>query len=213
MTTGKDLVDVATFSAVVHVPKTGEDVSAATVEAPFQSLANRTAYLHGETTRLAAEGNAFRGAGGLRAFPFVSSDPSSSGQWDRDYTPGCWTQISVSGINRSLIAHIHLPKGTTITRIDVWISPSGHAAAPAVMPSWYFYKTTNAGPTLLTSQADTSAWPLYDTPHAISKNPVSIVVNDEVGAYTLELNGEASTNALAHGLVVYYIQMYITPIA
>jgi hypothetical protein len=213
MATGKDLVDVATFSAVVHVPKSGEDVSAATVEVPFQSLANRTAYLHGETTRLAAEGNAFRGSGGVRAFPFVASDASSSGQWDRDFTPGCWTQIDVSGINRSIIAHIHLPKGTTITRIDVWISPSGHSAAPAVLPSWYFYKTTNAGPTLLTSKADTSTWPLYDSAHAISKNPVSILFNDEDGAYTLELNGEAGANALDNALVVYYIQMYITPIA
>lgn len=45
MATGKDLTEVSTFTAAVHVPKTGEDVSAATLEVPLQALTNRTRIL------------------------------------------------------------------------------------------------------------------------------------------------------------------------
>jgi hypothetical protein len=45
MPIGKDLVDTSVFSAVVHVPQDTERVDGASVEVPFQSLANRTKFL------------------------------------------------------------------------------------------------------------------------------------------------------------------------
>jgi hypothetical protein len=199
-----------------------DDRSAASVNVPFESLADEAAYLlyksqkaDAHISTLQDETDAFRGSDGVRVFPFVAADPSSSGQWDRTTTPGAWTQIGVAGINRSLTAHVVLPKGTTITRIDVFVSSSGHGVTlPAVLPTWSLYKVTNTGPTLVTSKADAGPVASYDTNHAISKTGLSVLIDDASFAYTIDLYGEAGGGtAVANALKVYCAVVYITPIA
>lgn len=220
MATGKDLTEVSTFTAAIHVPKTNEPVSAATLEVPFQAVANRTQALKDSIINTDAVNAAqqatidtLRDDVGIKAFAFVSADPSSAGQWDSTFNNGTWTQIAIGATNRALTCQIDLPTGTEITRIDVWITGGAHGSTPAVMPAWYLYQVGNAGGTLLTSKSDTSLIGTYVNPHAISKTGLSITIDNASYVYTLQCYGEAAASSAPNVLQVFLAEVYFTPIS
>ncbi len=212
--------DPGSYVSPVTVPVPGAEVKANDVIVAAQALANQTKYLNVKTDAIevvdAAQDatlDVLRGAVGLKAFPFVSSDASASAQWDTNTGNGTWTQIDVAGINRALTCPIILPTGSIITRIDVWITGGAHGATPAVMPAWYLYQVGQSGGTLLTSKSDPTAIGFYTSPHAISKTPLSITIDNAAYVYTLQCYGEAGANSAPNVMQVFMAEVYFTPIA
>lgn len=204
MATGEDIVEVGTYTAAVHVPKAGELVSAATLKAPLQALANRTKQMHNPVEVL-------RGYIGSQRFPFVSCDNSLTAQWKFDKI---WTQALVSGGNRPIVAPIYLPWGTVVTRIRVNVKGVGHGGSrPSNMPSIEFFSTTASSVTSILTASDASPdAPNYDSPHAIDSGTISATLASD-STYGVQLYGEAGANAQPDGLVIYDLLVNFTPIA
>lgn len=136
---GKDLVDVDAFSAVVHVPLATEDVDAATVEVPFQSLANRTNNLNIHKASLA--GATFTGivTGDVGEFNW----PVTPG--DRSYTAEANNGASVTATNsfvmtKSVGINQVIVSAGTYTTPTVWTTP----ARPWILEGFVIQITGNA---------------------------------------------------------------------
>jgi hypothetical protein len=205
MATGEDIVEVQTYTAAVHVPKTGELVEASTLKIPLQALANRTNQIHNSV-------EVYRGAIGVVYFPFVSADYSLSAQWRCE---GNWTQALVSGGNRPILAPIYLPRGSIITRVRAEVLGLGHGGLlPDVVPLMELMRVGPATTTTMFSVSDASPDAAnYDSPHEVDSGVISVDTSDPTHAYIVRLYGEYSTNAVVNGFKAFNLRVNFTPIA
>lgn len=108
----KNLVEVATFTANVSVPEGADARTAASVETPFQALANRTKYLK--------DNEAARFVAATRYLDLVSSGHSNAG-WS--ILDGIWSgAANNAGVFFGLPNNV-LPHGSTLATFATKVQP------------------------------------------------------------------------------------------
>jgi hypothetical protein len=184
---------------LVVAPDANTPINAADVQIIAEGLANQVEYLSDKV----------RSIGGTLVFPFVSNFSNSIETWGHDANE--WTQLDITTtpIGR-IVAPIYLPNGCTITSVSVNVTAAGHAAAPANMPNIRILKHSAAGVGVVGQITDASAWPAYDTNHAITKSGLSEVVNVATHGYTVTLEGESGANSVALGLTANSVTVNFT---
>lgn len=113
-----NLTDVDTFTATIAVPASADARTAASVQTPFQSLANRTAYLKERLDRISGVWE-----DAVTRIPMTSAaQPDAPGSWS-ELGFGKWqSEDNLTGICIPLDA-ANFPHGCTVTAYSVRVNP------------------------------------------------------------------------------------------
>jgi len=183
----KLLTPVAAFDAV-NVPLGSEPHTAASAEAPWQDLTNRTAYLAAHAPGASDVADKY--------LPISGAMRSSSNhdKWSGDANG--WSQIDVSTA-AAIVIDLDVPVGATLTAIKAYVIAFGHGALPATMPTIQLveYNVDADTYTDLGSQVDTAASVgAYQAVHAITLALSDVVVAGK--RYALIFTGETGANSV-----------------
>lgn len=209
------LVDVDAFDAAVTVPDDTDAASAASVGTPFQSLANRTAFVRARVPGAAASyqvvipayftGNlaarfAYEPAGGgnPRSYP-INADVTSTG--------GIWCPVG------------GLPSKGTITAFDALVTgletAGAHAGLVGTAPAVGFYRrqlSTGAIAAVATTNDPhaTTSLVAYEAPHTIPSGVLAESLSADKAYYAI-VTGEGGANATADKFSIQAFVVTITP--
>lgn len=200
-----NLTETPTRGSPVSVPDPGDARTAASVDGPFQTLANRVAYLE-------ANGDACRDFNLQMPIESAVLDSLVGGNWV--YTNGFWWQTDVAAAAKLWIP-LRLPVGATLTTVTVFLSgatlagAAAHAGVPATKPKITLKAsfpssdtTTTLGTVIGTATDGSASVGAYDTAHTITISGLSEVVTGSK-RYAVALEGENGANAAANKLACF----------
>lgn len=169
-----NIIDVSTFTTPATRPAGSDVRDSASVQGPFQALANRTRYLLNTLNALAAE------TASPRIFGIGCFRPDNPAQWDTTLTGAGAGHLASPTVNNALgkFEIEGLPRGATIVQVDVMMGTSvSRLAADRWQASLYHVNRDFPG---LASGA----------------TQISSTINDLGGATGIELMGWAGLSQL-----------------
>jgi hypothetical protein len=202
-----NLTETSTYDTNVTVPDGGDARVAASVETPFQAVANRTKYLKTAVDSLISpalaqlvpihSGQSYENGGGLT---YWSSTVAS-------YRVLVGTPTTDAGL---LFLPLKLPRSGTITQIAFrYKGAAGHGALPASMPVMHLEKSQLGASTVVGSATDASgSVGAFEVDHAVTSGVLAVAI-DPLFSYSLQLVSEAGANAVAAARV-YDVTITVT---
>ena len=207
----KVLSETSQWTASVTTPTDGDQVDAASLDAGFQPLTDRSKYMR-EGIPGRASSYQYR-----VPLPYPSYNANSRFSWGfpTDGSYG-WLMTDVTNIGQ-LTFQIPVPAVGTITAATFYLwCGTGRAGLPTTMPKARIYDILHTAPSTLTNrydeQVDTSgSLGAYEQAHTI------VITTSNVGAisadsiYAVEFFGEGGTNKLVDKLSLLDVDLTITP--
>lgn len=224
--------NAANYPALITIPSDGDDISAASVNAALEGLADRTNYLFaggaGQVYVPAGQGSVQQRTALDTPLLFAGSyrypTPNAADGIVLALTGFQISQVT-TGANvawgfRVPLSH-YMPHGARLTSAAARIRPAaGHAGLPGLMPTWGIARTTreDSAASLLSTGSpmgtvvDTSASvTAYETDHDIVLTPDQNNIIDRTQySYMAVFYGEGGTNALAN-LALYGFKLSFSP--
>jgi hypothetical protein len=205
------LTDVAAYAPSVVVPDPGDARNAASVEVPFQQLANRSAYFKRQVPGA---------TNGSIMVPLAAGQPDAftGGVWSWEaggVSLSTWVQTDISGAT-PIGFELFLPDQITVTAVRAFVVGSitgvAHASLPATKPTLKLLEIDPGAGTVTfnASQTDTSGTiGAYDAQHVILLT-TSRFIASQFRRYEIRFTGEGGAGAQAAKLALIGLQLDYT---